>query len=157
VGNGGQSLIEYRAHFALWCLMKAPLIIGFKLGAVPPTCLDCDKAKAGAEIFEILLNRALIAVNQDALGSPVSETVAQLACPAAQVPPAAAGRGPLQLSVWAGVVSGDGAAEAEGTGGRGGNDGEWVLMLHNDRGDDARNQPSASDPMIDCPGGDDWC
>jgi alpha-galactosidase len=28
VGNGGMTTTEYKAHFALWALLKAPLIIG---------------------------------------------------------------------------------------------------------------------------------
>lgn len=28
VGNGGMTLDDYKSHFCLWCLMKAPLIIG---------------------------------------------------------------------------------------------------------------------------------
>jgi len=47
---------EYRSHFALWCLMAAPLLIG------------CDVRAMDAETSAILLNRGLIAVNQDPLG-----------------------------------------------------------------------------------------
>ena len=28
IGNGGMSDIEYRTHFSLWSISKAPLIIG---------------------------------------------------------------------------------------------------------------------------------
>lgn len=28
VGNGGMTTTEYQSHFALWALLKAPLIIG---------------------------------------------------------------------------------------------------------------------------------
>jgi hypothetical protein len=28
VGNGGMTHIEYKTHFSLWALMKAPLLIG---------------------------------------------------------------------------------------------------------------------------------
>lgn len=31
VGNGGMTHNEYEAHFALWCLLKAPLLIGCSL------------------------------------------------------------------------------------------------------------------------------
>ncbi|TCW61217.1 glycoside hydrolase family 27 protein [Treponema sp. J25] len=47
---------EYRSHFALWCLMAAPLIIG------------CDVRFMDTVTRSILLNRGLIAVNQDPLG-----------------------------------------------------------------------------------------
>ncbi|KAK8797267.1 hypothetical protein WA158_004475 [Blastocystis sp. Blastoise] len=56
VGNGGMTNEEYKVHFSLWCIMKAPLLIG------------CDITKASEETFEILLNQELIAINQDSLG-----------------------------------------------------------------------------------------
>ncbi|KAL6123480.1 hypothetical protein ACLB2K_076002 [Fragaria x ananassa] len=56
VGNGGMSYQEYRAHFSIWALMKAPLLIG------------CDVRNMTAETFEILSNEEVIAVNQDSLG-----------------------------------------------------------------------------------------
>lgn len=31
VGNGGMTFDEYYAHFALWCILKAPLLIGCSL------------------------------------------------------------------------------------------------------------------------------
>ncbi|KAI3458453.1 hypothetical protein Pfo_015116 [Paulownia fortunei] len=52
VGNGGMTYQEYRAHFSIWALMKAPLLIG------------CDVRKMAAETFEILSNEEVIAVNQ---------------------------------------------------------------------------------------------
>nr|GLL28048.1 alpha-galactosidase 3 [Ipomoea trifida] len=56
VGNGGMTYEEYRAHFSIWALMKAPLIIG------------CDVRNMTAETFEILSNTEVIAVDQDPLG-----------------------------------------------------------------------------------------
>ena len=56
VGNGGLSDGECRAHFGLWCLAKAPLILGTNLSALSPAKLS------------IVSNKAAIAVNQDALG-----------------------------------------------------------------------------------------
>ena len=56
VGNGGLTLEEEKTHFALWALLKAPLIIG------------ADLDKISAESLEILKNEHLIAVNQDPLG-----------------------------------------------------------------------------------------
>ena len=47
---------EYRSHFALWCLLAAPLIIG------------CDVRNMNEATRGILLNRELIAVNLDSLG-----------------------------------------------------------------------------------------
>ena len=56
VGNGGMTATEYRAHFSLWCLLSAPLMAGNDLRSMP------------AEIKEILTNREVIAIDQDALG-----------------------------------------------------------------------------------------
>ena len=55
IGNGQLTLAEQRSHFALWCLMKSPLIIGSDVRSLPPASLA------------LLKNAALIAVNQDAL------------------------------------------------------------------------------------------
>jgi alpha-galactosidase len=56
VGNGGMSAVEYRTHFSMWALLAAPLIAGNDLRAMTP------------EIREILLNKEVIAIDQDALG-----------------------------------------------------------------------------------------
>ncbi|KAG4180662.1 hypothetical protein ERO13_A10G178400v2 [Gossypium hirsutum] len=56
VGNGGMTYQEYRAHFSIWALMKAPLLIG------------CDVRNMTAETLEILSNKEVISVNQDSLG-----------------------------------------------------------------------------------------
>jgi alpha-galactosidase len=56
VGNGGMTTAEYRAHFSLWCLLAAPLMAGN------------DVRNMSAEIHDILTNKEVIAVDQDALG-----------------------------------------------------------------------------------------
>ncbi|KAF3446513.1 hypothetical protein FNV43_RR11692 [Rhamnella rubrinervis] len=56
VGNGGMTFQEYKAHFSIWALMKAPLLIG------------CDVRNMTTETSEILSNKEVIAVNQDPLG-----------------------------------------------------------------------------------------
>jgi alpha-galactosidase len=56
VGNGGMTTREYRSHFSLWATMAAPLLIGTDLRKISPEALD------------ILLNREVIAVDQDPLG-----------------------------------------------------------------------------------------
>ncbi|XP_039140792.1 alpha-galactosidase-like [Dioscorea cayenensis subsp. rotundata] len=56
VGNGGMTTEEYRAHFSLWALAKAPLLIG------------CDVRSISSETKDILGNSEVIAVNQDGLG-----------------------------------------------------------------------------------------
>ncbi|KAH9725077.1 alpha-galactosidase 2 [Citrus sinensis] len=56
VGNGGMTTEEYRAHFSIWALAKAPLLIG------------CDIRAMDKITFNILSNKEVIAVNQDKLG-----------------------------------------------------------------------------------------
>lgn len=56
VGNGGMTTEEYRAHFSIWALAKAPLLIG------------CDIRAMDKITSEILSNKEVIAVNQDKLG-----------------------------------------------------------------------------------------
>lgn len=56
VGNGGMTDTEYRSHFSLWSILAAPLIAGNDLRDMKP------------EIRNILTNKEVIAVNQDALG-----------------------------------------------------------------------------------------
>lgn len=59
VGNGGLSAAEERTHFAFWAAMKSPLLIGTDLYAAS------DEAKS------ILLNKYLLAFNQDSVfGAP---------------------------------------------------------------------------------------
>ena len=57
VGNGGMSTAEYRSHFSLWAMMAAPLIAGN------------DIAHMDAATRSILLNKEVIAVDQDRLGA----------------------------------------------------------------------------------------
>jgi alpha-galactosidase len=56
VGNGGMTTDEYKAHFSLWAIMAAPLIAGNDLRAMTQDTRD------------ILLNKEVIAVDQDPLG-----------------------------------------------------------------------------------------
>jgi alpha-galactosidase len=56
VGNGGMTPAEYRSHFSLWAIMAAPLLIG------------ADLRKVNTENFATLLNKDVIAVDQDSLG-----------------------------------------------------------------------------------------
>jgi len=55
VGNGNLTDAEGRSHFSLWCLMKAPLLIG------------CDVSTATSQTLATLANIEAIAVNQDML------------------------------------------------------------------------------------------
>jgi len=56
IGNGGMTSTEYRAHFSLWAIAKAPLLIG------------CDITSMTVETFDILTAPEVIAVSQDTMG-----------------------------------------------------------------------------------------
>ena len=56
VGNGGMSLDEYRTHMSLWSMLAAPLIAGNDVRDMKP------------DITAILMNKEVIAIDQDALG-----------------------------------------------------------------------------------------
>lgn len=56
VGNGHCNNDEYRTHYSLWALLKAPFIIGN------------DIRQMDSSIMDILGNKEVIAVNQDSLG-----------------------------------------------------------------------------------------
>ncbi len=56
VGNGGMTDDEYRTHMSLWAILAAPLLAGNDLSTMT------DETKA------ILLNKEVIAVDQDRLG-----------------------------------------------------------------------------------------
>jgi alpha-galactosidase len=56
VGNGNLSYDENVAHFSLWCILAAPLILGN------------DIKNISDEVLSIITNKEVIAVNQDPLG-----------------------------------------------------------------------------------------
>lgn len=56
VGNGGMTKEEYRAHFSMWAMFSAPLLAGNDISSMTP------------DTKEILLNKEVIAIDQDPLG-----------------------------------------------------------------------------------------
>ena len=56
VGNEGLSLAESRAHFSFWCMLAAPLMAGNDVRNMTP------------EIRDILTDKEVVAINQDATG-----------------------------------------------------------------------------------------
>jgi alpha-galactosidase len=56
VGNGGMTKEEYRSHFSMWAIFAAPLLAGN------------DLENMTADTREILVNKEVIAIDQDALG-----------------------------------------------------------------------------------------
>jgi alpha-galactosidase len=63
VGNGRMTDTEYRTHFSLWAMLAAPLIAGN------------DLRDMTGETKRILLNRDVIAVDQDKLGKAAQRLV----------------------------------------------------------------------------------
>ncbi len=59
IGNGGMTADEYRTHMSLWCLLAAPLLAGNDLSSMTN------------ETKEILMNREVIAIDQDKAAKPV--------------------------------------------------------------------------------------
>jgi alpha-galactosidase len=58
IGGGGLSFLEYQTHMSLWCMACSPLMIG------------CDVRRLEEETARLLLNREVLAVNQDSRGVP---------------------------------------------------------------------------------------
>ena len=56
VGNGGMTKEEYRTHFSMWAIFSAPLLAGN------------DISNMSADTKEILLNKEVIAIDQDPSG-----------------------------------------------------------------------------------------
>lgn len=56
IGNGGCTTEEYRTQMSMWCIMAAPLIAGH------------DVRKMSQDTKNILLNKEVIAINQDSAG-----------------------------------------------------------------------------------------
>jgi alpha-galactosidase len=52
------SFIEYQTHMSMWCMACSPLMIG------------CDLKALHQETATLLMNREVLAVNQDDLGKP---------------------------------------------------------------------------------------
>lgn len=65
VGNGELSYEENKAHFSLWCMMAAPLILGNDIRHFVKQDGTPDTANP---VYSIVANREMIAVDQDALG-----------------------------------------------------------------------------------------
>jgi alpha-galactosidase len=63
VGNGGMTFNQNRSHFSLWAMMCSPLMAGNDLRKMT------DSTKS------ILTNKAIIALNQDALGKQAEKII----------------------------------------------------------------------------------
>jgi len=58
ISGTGMSQMEYQTHMSMWCMACSPLMIG------------CDVRKLEPDTAALLLNRDVLAVNQDPLGRP---------------------------------------------------------------------------------------
>ena len=58
IGMDGIDNIMCRSHMAMWCLLNSPLMLG----------VDLRRVAKGDEIYNIIANKDLIALDQDALG-----------------------------------------------------------------------------------------
>jgi alpha-galactosidase len=65
VGNGKLTLDENRTHMGLWAMLAAPLLAGNNLSQLTP------------EITEVLTNREVVAIDQDALGKQAERIFAE--------------------------------------------------------------------------------
>lgn len=63
LGGVGCTDVEYRSQMSLWCLMAAPLMI------------TCDLQNMSKETVNILMNRDIIAINQDAAGKQAKRII----------------------------------------------------------------------------------
>jgi alpha-galactosidase len=61
IGNGGMTADEYRTHMSLWSLLAAPLLAGNDLRSM------------SEETKSILINKEVIAIDQDPAGKPVKK------------------------------------------------------------------------------------
>ena len=113
VGNGGMTADEYRTHMSLWALLAAPLLAGNDLSKMTP------------ETKSILMNKDVIAVDQDKLGAQ-GDRVSQNG----------------DLEVWSKPLSGGGVAV--GLFNRGTSTAEISLLL-SDLGVKARERTAAAE------------
>lgn len=65
VGNGDLTYEENKTHFTLWCMMSAPLILGNDIRKFIKADGSIDTEN---DVYKIITNKDLIAVDQDSLG-----------------------------------------------------------------------------------------
>lgn len=58
IGMDHLNVTQYETHMAMWCMMNSPLMLG----------LDLRRVSKGDELYNIIANKDLIDLNQDALG-----------------------------------------------------------------------------------------
>ena len=63
IGNGNQTIDEYKTQFTMWCLLPAPLLMGHDVRTMSDAILD------------LLTNEEIIAVNQDPAALPAQRRI----------------------------------------------------------------------------------
>lgn len=116
VGNGELTLAEQRSHFTLWCLIKAPLLLGNdirNLLSLSLVQLVGSKSLLDSHVLNIITNQELIAWNQDVLGkqgykrqSSGRQRMLEEQLPVIDTSNVRAGDTDATLEVWAGELSG---------------------------------------------------
>jgi len=70
IGMNGLTLAMNRTHFAMWCMMNSPLMLG----------MDLRRLSKGDDFYNIITNEDLIALNQDKLGIQAKRIWTSLPC-----------------------------------------------------------------------------
>ena len=69
IGMDGLTETQNKTHMAMWCMMNSPLMLG----------VDLRRVSKGDEIYNIIANKDLIAINQDKLGVQAKRVYSSLA------------------------------------------------------------------------------
>ncbi|KAH8890710.1 glycoside hydrolase [Thozetella sp. PMI_491] len=96
LGNNVLTEAEERAHFGLWAIMKSPIIMG------------TDMTKLKASTLQIIKNKAILAINQDPLGSAATTFTPKHQMAANSTKLSKYFAGPLSDGIVVGIVAADG-------------------------------------------------
>lgn len=69
IGMNGLSLTQNRTHMTMWAMMNSPLMLG----------LDLRRVEKGDDLYNIIANEDIIALNQDSLGIQAKRVFSTLA------------------------------------------------------------------------------
>ncbi|SFC20160.1 glycoside hydrolase family 27 protein [Butyrivibrio sp. YAB3001] len=69
IGMNGLNMVQCRTHMTMWSMMNSPLMLG----------LDLRRVEKGDDIYNIISNKDIISLNQDALGIQAKRVYSSLA------------------------------------------------------------------------------
>ena len=69
IGMNGLNAVQNKTHITMWSMMNSPLMLG----------LDLRRVEKGDELYNIIANKDIIALNQDALGIQAKRVYSSLA------------------------------------------------------------------------------